>query len=441
MDQPGVLLNVEPASPAADRIPTAVPLFAGYTRKDPGHAVRVESFAEYEAQFGKLPTNSQLNAKPLAHEAALHDTVMHYFDNGGGYGYVLSLGTYDSLPEESDDDARQAVADKIANWAWETSVVQASDATLLAVPDTVLLDQSADPRAQRQNTIKRWVQVWQILLQVAYAHRRFFALFDAPSDAGLTRACLDQLGKQVGDDAVRAHGAVYWPRLQTNYRRDVPNCLLNLSDDTLAWVIVPPSGSVAAAIGSTDRERGVWKAPANVALAYVIRPHYSDWREAAPLFNEESGLSANLIRGFVGRGVRIWGCRTLASAPTPPRYIQVRRTLSYIEANLTELARFTVFEPNNEPTWFALKSLARAWLHQCWLAGGLYGAAESEAFQLRLGLGESMTQQDVQAGRLILTVGLAMQYPAEFIELRLQFRSGDGAGPVELVATQQGALL
>jgi len=177
---------------------------------------------------------------------------------------------------------------------------------------------------------------------------------------------------------------------------------------------------MAAVIQQTDRERGVWKAPANVALAHVVQPAVSHL-QADGLFNND-GASINLIRSFPGRGVRVWGCRTLTPLTSSPwRYIQIRRLLSYIEAKLIRVGRFSVFEPNNEITWLKLKSRARSWLRKLWRSGGLFGGVESEAFELFVGLNESMTADDIKAGRLIMKVKVCALYPAEFIEIHLRF--------------------
>ncbi|MBY0444020.1 MAG: phage tail sheath subtilisin-like domain-containing protein, partial [Burkholderiales bacterium] len=195
-----------------------------------------------------------------------------------------------------------------------------------------------------------------------------------------------------------------------------------------AGLVVPPSGAVAAVIQRVDRLRGVWKAPANEALAQVVKPEFSVLQaQAQALLSSQGSLPCNLIRSFPGRGVRVWGCRTLLDEDGSPwRYLQVRRLLSYIENRLRELGRFCVFEPNNEITWLKLKSLFRSVLSELWLRGALYGRSEEEAFRLYVGLGESMTQDDIMAGRLIFRVELAALYPAEFLELSLRFNVMEG---------------
>ncbi|MCF2134579.1 MULTISPECIES: phage tail sheath family protein [Mycetohabitans] len=391
---PGVVFSQEPAVPTPTELPTAVPLFVGYTdtpeeSKAPT-VYNIGTFADYQDQLGGPP--------PKDCCLALYSTVRHYFDNGGGRCYVLSVGSYASVKQATQEAIAQALQRDLVS-----ALAQASEATLLAIPDLVLLE-SGDENV----LVDHWTRVWEKMLCVHRHQRGVFALLDAPSDPDVARQCLDRIAKAGLDEAL-AHGAAYWPQLVTNYEKDDGS-----------WITVPPSGALAAAIQCTDRERGIWKAPANVLLARVIRPARP--YQQAGVFGQEPKI--NLIRSFPARGVRIWGCRTLIQSP-PWCYVQVRRTLSYIEAHLSEIGRFAVFESNNAITWFKLKALARAWLRQLWQAGGLFGAQEDEAFRLLLGLGESMTEEDVQAGRLIMKVFLAAYYPAEFIELRLQLQTSE----------------
>ncbi|WP_338862436.1 phage tail sheath family protein [Mycetohabitans rhizoxinica] len=444
-EQPGVSFNFQEEARTTTPADTTVPLFAGYTEKDPESQdpelkcpkspVLLNKFEDFTQIFGGFPLSGN-PLVPLAQEAAFYYTVRHYFDNGGSACYGVSLGSYTDLPEGDDYYARQEIADCITRTDWNHFLEQALDATLLAVPDMVMLSapryyQASDSgrlsnQEEQPEDVDRWMSVWQKLLSTTQSHRQVLVVLDAPDNPKLVRQCLDGLDSM--DEAQRARGAVYWPRLQTNYYVDYDDGHQRMRRQ----IVVPPSGAVVAAIGKTDRDRGIWKAPANIELTQVIRPNYRNWRDVLlsepPLFDENK-ISINLIRSFVGRRVRVWGCRTLVASPLPDRwrYVQVRRTLTYIETTLTNIGRYTMFEPNTPITWTTLKSLARAWLRDLWLAGGLAGAQESDAFQVLLGLGESMTTEDIRSGRLILIAKLAMQYPAEFIELRVLFQTSSDA--------------
>ncbi|WP_276204261.1 phage tail sheath C-terminal domain-containing protein, partial [Photorhabdus namnaonensis] len=169
----------------------------------------------------------------------------------------------------------------------------------------------------------------------------------------------------------------------------------------------------------------IWTAPANVALAKVVSPIRS-FIEADALFNQ-NGTSLNLVRGFPGKGIKVWGCRTLDNLPGSPwRYIQTRRLVSYIEAHITRLGRAFIFEPNNAITWMKLKGQTYNWLHQLWLKGGLSGTQEERAFDILLGVNESMSEADLRAGKMIMKIKLALLIPAEFIELNLTFDARTG---------------
>ncbi|CBW76025.1 Tail sheath protein gp18 [Mycetohabitans rhizoxinica HKI 454] len=99
--------------------------------------------------------------------------------------------------------------------------------------------------------------------------------------------------------------------------------------------------------------------------------------------------------------------------------------MTWIEANLRERCRFAVFEPNHEVTWFQLRGLCSAWLRQVWLDGGLAGANETSAYSVQVGLNETLTQADINAGRLMIRVAVAVLHAAERIEIKLVLKLGD----------------
>jgi phage tail sheath protein FI len=129
------------------------------------------------------------------------------------------------------------------------------------------------------------------------------------------------------------------------------------------------------------------------------------------------GLAVNAIRQFPGRGAVVWGARTLDGNSQDYRYIQVRRTLIYIEQSIkTALAPFA-FAPNTGVTWTSVNAMISDFLTQLWTQGGLMGDKPSDAFQVSVGLGSTMTAQDVLDGYMRVSVTLQMIRPAEFIEL------------------------
>lgn len=383
--QPGVSVIQQTLSIQKPAIQSAVPLFIGYTETQPdGRLAAVSTFADYEFLFGTAHAGNSV----------LYYTVRHFFDNGGMGGFVYSLGAYEELDQAEPADIITALTLP----ALSQAIAAEQSITLLAFPDIVLLPET--------ESMTEWQQGWQTLLTLSQCRPGLFGILDSPDEPLSAECCL------AGFTGVgREWGGAYWPRLVTPYRK------------AGEVVVVPPSGAVMAAIQQADYERGVWSAPANVALSQVVNPSHS-YLEASGLFNPQ-GASFNLIRSFPGRGTRIWGCRTLTDSDLSPfQYIQARRLLSYCELCLSALGNKFLFDPNNDITWYKLKGMACNWLRQLWLQGGLLGAQEDDAFQVLLGLDETMTQEDILSGRMIMNIRLSMLSPAEFIELSLTFAMG-----------------
>jgi phage tail sheath protein FI len=187
---------------------------------------------------------------------------------------------------------------------------------------------------------------------------------------------------------------------------------------------VPPSGAVAGIYAFVDATRGVWKAPANVSLGSVLAP-----TQPIDFFDQEdlnvdvtSGKSINAIRTFTGRGTVVWGARTLAGNDNEWRYVPVRRFFNMVEESVKKSTNFAVFEPNAAPLWTKVKSMIDNYLVQKWRDGALAGATPDEAFFVKVGLGQTMTAQDILEGRLIVEIGMAVVRPAEFIILKFSHK-------------------
>jgi phage tail sheath protein FI len=194
-----------------------------------------------------------------------------------------------------------------------------------------------------------------------------------------------------------------------------------------ARVTLSPSPYVAGAYARVDATRGVWKAPANVSLTGVLEPvtKFSDPDQAD--FNvHPTGKSINLIRQFVGKGQLIWGARTLAGNDNEWRYVSVRRFFIMVEESVKKATEQYVFEPNDANTWVKVRSMIENFLLLQWRAGALMGATPDEAFFVKVGLGQTMTEQDVLEGRLIVEIGMAAVRPAEFILLRFSHKMQQG---------------
>ncbi len=185
--------------------------------------------------------------------------------------------------------------------------------------------------------------------------------------------------------------------------------------------LLPPSAALAGVYTLVDNTRGVWQAPANVSLIGVIRPAVDiSHDEQEDLNIDAQGKSVNAIRSFVGEGTLVWGARTLDHYSLDWRYINVRRTLIMLEQSMKIAAKAFVFEANDANTWITMKSVARNFLTGIWKRGGLAGTSPDDAFSVHIGLGETMTPEDILEGILRITILVAPTRPAEFIEITFQ---------------------
>lgn len=182
--------------------------------------------------------------------------------------------------------------------------------------------------------------------------------------------------------------------------------------------VLPPSGAMAGVWTTNDATRGVWNAPANTGIAALIQPKLPiTGAQQDDLNVPVDGLAVNAIRTFQGRGTLVWGARTLDSLSNDWRYIQVRRTVIYVEQSVKRALETMVFKPNTAQTWVTVTSMIESFLHNLWAAGGLMGPTPGEAYNVRTGLGSTMTADDVLNGVMRVQIMLQMVHPAEFITL------------------------
>ena len=183
--------------------------------------------------------------------------------------------------------------------------------------------------------------------------------------------------------------------------------------------LLPPSGAVTGIYCAVDRSRGVWKAPANVSLTDVTGPTVRLNDEAQGTLNvHTSGKSVNALRVFAGKGTLVWGARTLAGNDAEWRYVNTRRFFNMAEEAIQTAAENFTFEPNTAATWVRVKAMIENFLTVQWRQGALMGATADQAFHVRVGLGQTMTAQDILEGRMIVDIGMAVVRPAEFIVLK-----------------------
>jgi Bacteriophage tail sheath protein len=185
---------------------------------------------------------------------------------------------------------------------------------------------------------------------------------------------------------------------------------------------IPPSGHMAGIWGRNDDTRGVHKAPANEVVRGAIDLENNITRNEHDLLNPEG---VNVIRAFPGRGVRVWGARTLSSDPAW-RYLNVRRLFNYLEKSILLGTDWVVFEPNDRDLWNRIRRAIASFLVLEWRKGALFGAAPGEAFFVRCD-DETNPAEAIDAGQVLCEIGVAPVKPAEFVIFRLSQFSGGAA--------------
>ena len=176
----------------------------------------------------------------------------------------------------------------------------------------------------------------------------------------------------------------------------------------------PPSGAMAGIYARTDTERGVHKAPANEVVRGCTGLSCAYNEGEQDILNP---IGVNLIRAFTGRGIRVWGARTISSNGLW-KYLNVRRLFIYVEESIKANTNWVVFEPNSTALWSRVTRTIEAFLATCWRDGALAGSTPSEAFFVECGP-TTMTQDDIDNGRLICQIGIAPVKPAEFVIFRI----------------------
>jgi hypothetical protein len=235
------------------------------------------------------------------------------------------------------------------------------------------------------------------------------AVLDTPADQVLSEA--QEVRSRI--DSTRA--ALYYPWVIA------ANPLARPGDARQpAELPLPPSGFVAGIYARNDAERGVFKAPANEVVRGALR-FETDISMAEQAVLNPRGI--NCLRFFEGRGYRVWGARTVSSDPEW-KYVNVRRYFNYLERSIDRGTQWVVFEPNGERLWTNVTQTVTDFLYNEWVSGALLGGRPEEAFFVRCDR-STMTQNDLDAGRLICLIGVAVIKPAEFVIFRIGQKTAD----------------
>ncbi len=184
--------------------------------------------------------------------------------------------------------------------------------------------------------------------------------------------------------------------------------------------LVPPSGHMAGIWARSDDTRGVHKAPANEVIRGAVDLELLITKSEHDQLNPQG---INVLRAFPGRGIRVWGARTLSSDPAW-RYLNVRRLFNYLEGSILQGTQWVVFEPNDMALWERVKRTINSFLVRVWRDGALFGATPQEAFYVKCD-SETNPAEEIDAGKLTVEIGIAPVKPAEFVVFRIaQFSGG-----------------
>lgn len=233
-----------------------------------------------------------------------------------------------------------------------------------------------------------------------------FAVLDMPKDVKKVQDILAH--RDIFDSN---YAAFYHPWLEVFDPLDKKN------------IAIPPSGSVLGIYARSDNTRGVHKAPANEVVRACVGLDCLFNKGEQDILNPKG---VNLIRSFPGQGIRVWGART-ATSDASWKYINVRRLFIYIEETIKANTNWVVFEPNDEALWVRVKRTIDVFLNGMWRNGSLAGSTASDAFFVNIGR-DTMTQDDIDNGRLVCVIGIAPVKPAEFVIFRISQKTGDAAG-------------
>lgn len=471
---PGVYVEeVALLPPSVAEVATAIPAFIGYTGNFDGTdpiVAEIGSLRDYESLFGRAPAtpykvkldaagNPQLYLSPAPAAAPppagggappppadvlaplssrpswlLWYSVDLYFRNGGGRCYVVAVG------KAADD----TTISKDALTGGLKELEKQDEPTLIVIPEASRL-QPDDFGAVAQEALQHCGKL-----------KDRFAILDVKelaNAAPLTGKDLEAARQRYGAVSLN-YGAAYYPFLNTTISTLVDDTSITVdptrpgqaaaakvkldslkTSDTDLYnrirrlladlrVTLPPSPAIAGAYVSVDRDRGVWKAPANVGLQAVISPVdlMTDDQQGTFNIDATTGKSINAIRSFTGRGTVVWGARTLAGNDNEWRYVPVRRLFIMIEESVKKATNFAVFEPNDASTWLKVKGMIESYLYTLWEQGALQGSKPESAYFVNVGLGRTMTAQDILNGLLNVEIGIAAVRPAEFIILSFSHR-------------------
>lgn len=365
---PGVYVEEVPgASKPIESVGTSTVGFIGESKKGPiNKPVFCPNWSTYTKHFGDFADGGH-----LAH------AVYGFFNNGGARCFVLNVGV-----AEEDNKAPKAAryigydkgpGDRAGLHAFE----EVEEINIVVAPG------QTDPAIQ------------DAVLTHCEKMRYRFAILDAPET--IESGGVDKLTKPRDSK----YGAYYFPWIK-------------VFDPVEGEIFVPPSGHMAGVYARSDAERGVHKAPANEIVRGALDLKYNITKGEQDLLNPKG---INCIRNFPNRGIRVWGARTISSDPEW-RYVNVRRLFNMVEQSIENGTQWVVFEPNDQKLWKRVSRNITAFLLRVWRDGALFGETPEQAFFVRCDA-ETNPPEVIDAGQLVVEIGMCPTKPAEFVIFRI----------------------
>lgn len=390
----------------------------------------------------------------------LYYAIKLFFDNGGVSCIVVSIGDGQATEFE-----KKRFIDALGVLKHEPEI------NLVVIPDIYSRLFDKDSTASSGRSSAKVAEVIDEALSACSQQQNCFWLGDIPNAVAASqldvKAVKDFVSELRATEQSKAFGALYFPFLRTQYPAfvDWPNVHVGkhimLKDDargskvetegrftdtsladkqvrkaepvliaqlemflhTYLAVDLPASAAMAGIMCAVDTQRGIWKAPANIQVQQVSAPCIEmDEQDYSQLVMYADGAT-NIIKSVPEKGIMVWGARTLAPDTSEWRYISIRRCINWISESVHLSLMAFVFEPNNPTTWRNMEKMISDFLFTLWKQGALQGQHAEHAFFVKIGLGETMTQNDIANNRIIIRLGIALQRPAEFIILRLDIPS------------------
>lgn len=443
---------------------------------------RISSFAQYQEIFGGAPKTT-FNLEVSEESATgfklsfaentrflMYDSMRLFFANGGADCYIVSVGDYSGAIDagELNDPSGGGL----------TSLEKYLEPTLVVIPDAILLPEAdcfslqaatlmhcgykmqnrfaildvyngtAERTFDEDDVITKFREgVGANYLQWGASYYPYLnTTIVKGSEVDYTRiANLDELVSFLSAEVAAnlANGDVTESRAEAitaeiqkiageNSADDImtinatllavsPKLNLLTAEISEMLNVLPPSAAMAGAYTMVDNSASVAKSPANISLGSIVSPTVNINNDNQEDLNLPlNGKAINAIRSFQGKGVLVWGARTLEGNSKDFRYISVRRTMTFLEQSIKFAAESFVFSPNNATTWSSLTGTVKSFLTNQWVGGLLAGSSPDEAFEIQIGLGQTMTANDILDGVLKMTVKLAITRPAEFIVITFE---------------------